>query len=88
MILSQDLIVRNIDSYLALKNRKMNDAQTGGQYAENQGLCAGLVAYWLYLIRNDEEGFFIHRLQYLADWNVNTFERSGKRRDEIIESFF
>lgn len=87
MFLSQDVVISNINKYLAVKNKRNGSHRVYNSYTIDQGLCSGLVAYWLYLMRTDEEGFFLHRLQYLTNWGEDAFVRSGKQRDEIIEQF-
>lgn len=49
------------------------------------GLCSGLVAFWLYFKRNNEEGKFISRIEYVLTWNPETFASGDKNEDPLLE---
>lgn len=51
------------------------------------GLCSGLVAFWLYSIRACEEYEFIGDLEYALNWDENAFKTNGKTDDYRLERF-
>lgn len=73
-------IIVKLKTYLAAKGDVIDDRM-------DAGLCAGLVAYWLYAKANGEEGSFLHKLQYISDWNAEKLRQSGRTIDMTIEQF-
>lgn len=51
------------------------------------GLCSGLVQYWLYLKRDGNEDEFIRQLEYIANWRKEQLDGLEFKQDSILEQF-
>jgi hypothetical protein len=84
---SKDRLIAQLQSYLTFKKAK-GDEQ--GSYSlpfkTTEGLCSGLVAYWLYCKCNLEEDKFLDDLEYLLTWDHTKVGQRAKR-DPKIENF-
>lgn len=60
-------------------------------FTSDQGLCAGLVAYWLYCKRCNNnlfnERLFFHELNQIANWDYAKFKAMGLATDPLMEHF-
>jgi len=54
-------------------------------FISHDGLCSGLVAYWLYSMRNDEAAEFKRNLDYILNWDKQEFISNATKNDEIFE---
>jgi hypothetical protein len=84
----------NIEQYLQLKAHKFSDIKHKAQgdtqdsslsAVYKSGICAGLVAYWLYRKRIGEDSMFMHQLEYALRWDAGKFEKSNDLADIALE---
>lgn len=78
---SQNLLIKKIQQYLDIKNPHGYELT----FNLKDGICSGLVAYWLYSVANDEEGRFVDKLEYALNWDVENFKKSTAKVDLKLE---
>lgn len=87
----QGLLLNKILSYLNIRAAKNTDPSiqydTHLPFYDAAGICSGLVAYWLYLMRSGKSEKFNDMLLYLATWDDNRFLNNTELVDPIIENF-
>jgi len=87
----QKQLLNKLEHYLNARSKK-NPAYitTNGHklpYESHTGLCAGLVAYWLYCKRLNKDSEFIANLEYILNWDSKSFIKSTAKDDPLIEDF-
>lgn len=86
----QAQLLDKLQLYIEYKKSKYDDpvakANCKLPFESLAGLCSGLVAYWLYCKRTGMGGKFLHKLQYIANWDATTMV-STKIEDQQIEDF-
>jgi hypothetical protein len=90
--LSQNKLLNSFQQYMELKKQKMRSEEERAQcklpFDSIEGLCFGLVAYWLYTKRMAMEQKFAHLLQDIVNWNSDSFASSealiDPRMEEVI----
>jgi hypothetical protein len=93
---SQQKILAILQQYIACKKAKM-PATTHEElrlrqecklpFESIEGLCSGLVAYWLYCNRIGAEQKYIKLLNAVLAWDADAFEQSRLMQDPILEEF-
>lgn len=96
---NQDKIIKKLEQYLKFKRQHIKADKTltkkhkqdALEYCQlpfnsTEGLCQGLVAYWLYFMHNCGDGKFLHQLQYLLHWSASKMSKTATE-DKIIEEF-
>lgn len=87
----QKELIKKLENYLGARSKKNpHHITTSGRklpYESHAGLCAGLVAYWLYCKRLNKESEFIDSLEYISKWRADTFLKSDAKGEPLIEEF-
>lgn len=90
---SQSLIIDKLQEYIDCKREKITNNPRALKNCKlhksiNDGLCSGLVAYWLYFKYRKEEFVFKHQINKLLSWDSTKFKTSQLQIDEpFIEDF-
>lgn len=75
----QQIILDNIQQYLIARDNSKLPLNA------EDGICSGLVAYWLYHLRIGEEQLFKDEIEYALNWNLDQFNASSAVRDIILD---
>lgn len=90
---SQRLIIDKLQEYIDCKREKITNnphalKNCNLHKSVNDGLCSGLVAYWLYFKHRKEEFIFKQQISNLLSWDSNKFKNSQQQIQEpFIEDF-
>jgi hypothetical protein len=82
----QLIIVEKLTQYIELKKQK-NPEVGDPTFTLVNGLCAGLVAYWLYCKRVGNEKLFLEKLEYALNWDAEKFSQQWADTDPKLEEF-
>ena len=74
----QTILIEKLQQYVATRGAKLD-------YESAEGLCAGLVAAWLYFKRTGCEANLIYKLEHALKWDLKSYLDSKAEQDDTME---